>query len=47
MNPLMPTPIEYLPEGPDVYTEEWIEDAPEEDLLTSAEQGFMRGYLDA
>ena len=31
----------------DIYTEEGMENYVDDDTITSAEQGFMRGYLGA
>lgn len=31
----------------DIYSEEIIEDLVDDDIITSAEAGFMKGYMDA
>ena len=31
----------------DIYNEEYVEDSMDDDLISSAEEGFMIGYLGA
>jgi hypothetical protein len=31
----------------DIYKEEYVDDSMDDDLISDAEEGFMKGYLEA